>query len=105
MDPARQAATVLAQLGNSADQVAHSLKTRGIQGVRHTVRFLNPVVRYLKAELAESTSMDVIKRDQLSIALPDGRKLDVPLPPAVRAFLDAFDQRTYPELELPLDSL
>ncbi len=79
--------------------MAHSPKTRGIQGVRHTARFLSSVVRYLKAEVAGATSMDVIKPDQVSIALPDGRKL--PLPPAVRAFLDAFNQRTYPELELP----
>jgi len=40
---------VLANLGASADDVAAKLRARGIQGVRNTGRFLNPIVRYLVA--------------------------------------------------------
>lgn len=99
MDEVRQAATVLAQLGNTADEVAHSLKAQGIQGVRHTVRFLNPVVRCVRAVITGTLDMDVIEGDRLSMTLRDGRKLHVLLPPAVRAFLDAFHRGAYPDLE------
>jgi hypothetical protein len=102
VDHARRALTLLAQSGNTPDEVATSLKARAMQGVRHTVRFLNPVVRYLQTELAGTRDMDVINADRLSITLLDGSKEDVSLPTAIREFLDAFNQRAYPDLELPV---
>jgi hypothetical protein len=104
MDEAHQAATVLAQLGDTADAVACSLKAKAIQGVRNTVRFLNPIVRYLQSELFSTSDMNLIKGDQLSITLRDGRKADIPLPSAVRGFLAAFNEGAYADLELPQES-
>jgi hypothetical protein len=105
MNQARQAATLLAQLGNTSEEVADSLKAKAIQGVRYTVRFLNPIIRYLRTEIAGTGDMDVISADRLSITLLDGRKADVPLPEAVIDFLGYFNQRAYPDLELPVESL
>jgi len=99
MDEAHQAATVLAQLGDTADAVAHALKARGIQGVRHTVRFLNPLVRYLQSEITGTYDMNLIKGDRLSITLRDGRNFDVPLPSAVMDFLAAFHKGVHADLE------
>jgi hypothetical protein len=83
MDEVRQAAGLLAQLGDNADEVAGSLKASGIQGIRNTARFLNPIVRHLQAQIVGTSEMNLIKGNQLSIALRDGRKVDIPLPLAV----------------------
>jgi hypothetical protein len=100
MDEARQAATVLAQLGDTADAVAHALKAKDIQGVRHTVRFLNLLVRYLQSEITGTYDMNLIKGDQLSITLRDGRHFDVLLPSAAKDFLAAFNNGARADMEL-----
>jgi hypothetical protein len=99
MDEVRQAAGLLAQLGDTADEVAGSLKASGIQGIRNTVRFLNPIVRHLQAQIVGTSEMNLIKGNQLSITLRDGRKVDVPLPLAVMGFLTPFNEGAYADLE------
>ena len=37
---------MLVDLGNTPDEVADTLRASGITGVRNTVRFLNPIVRF-----------------------------------------------------------
>ena len=101
----QRTATALDRLGNTADEVAMTLKATGITGVRHTARFLNPIVRYVQTEIREPRNMDVIKGDRLSITFPDGRKEEVPLPKAVMEFHDAFNRGTYLDLLSRVDEL
>jgi hypothetical protein len=91
---------MLEDLGNSASKVADTLKSRGVQGVRHTVRILNPIVRFVAGHLLTSNlGMDLIVPDTFRMTLLDGTKIDAPMPQAVRDFLSAFNQGAYPELE------
>ncbi len=95
---------MLHQLGGTADEVAASLRNQGIRGVRNTVRFLNPVVRYVQGQVPAARGIDVMSGDAVRIVLPDGTRQNVPLPPPVKDFLDAFNQGRYPDLELPPDA-
>jgi hypothetical protein len=96
-----EAAMLLQGLGNTAEEVALRLGLMGIQGVRNTVRILNPIVRYIQTNVADAWNINVIAGDMLSMNFRDGRKEEVALPNAIRQFLDAFNRGTYPELELP----
>src|SRR5262245_39883552 len=104
MDPT-EVARLLDDLGRTADEVAATLKTQGVRGVRNTVRFLNPVVRYVSPRVAGLTTADVMRGDVLCLAIRGGRKEEVALPQAIRDFPDAFNRRAYPELELPEESI
>lgn len=92
---------VLQKLGATADEVAAALRVRGVQGVRNTVRFLNPIVRYVQAQVVGVQGCDVIQRDRIHIDLRAGQVEEVPLPRAVQEFLEAFDRGLYPDLHLP----
>jgi hypothetical protein len=92
---------LLQGLGGSADAVAATLRAAGIQGVRNTVRFLNPVVRYLQGQLRADASMDLIEPGKVRLRYGDGSREEAVLPAAVCQFLDAFNQGAYPELHLP----
>jgi hypothetical protein len=91
---------VLHGMGADADDIANSLRTAGVHGVRNTARFLNPIVRFCQSRLSEKCKLDVMQRGILRIALPEQAR-EVALPSAVIAFLDAFDRGAYPDLELP----
>src|SRR5207249_1673302 len=98
-----QVAKILEDLGQSADQVAQTLKAEGVQGIRNTVRTLNPIVRMVqKSLLLSSLGMDVMKRNSFRVVLLDGAEIETALPQAIREFLDAFDQGAYPDLEMPV---
>jgi hypothetical protein len=93
----------LEKLGTNADQVAQALSTKGIRGVRNSVRTLNPIVRYIRSDMALANDMDLILGNRLRISFPAGGKMEVLLPVAVVAFLGAFNRGAYPNLELPPD--
>lgn len=96
-------AGALLGLGSTAAEVAATLQSRHIQGVRNTVRFFNPIVRAVQSELqVDFSTLDAIQPDTLRMTLPD-RTEQVGLPAAVKNFLDAFNRGDYPELELPAD--
>lgn len=92
--------SVLEQLGSTPDQVAASLKSHGITGVRNTVRLLNPIVRFVQTQVTDYRDIDVQTTGQLRVTLPDGRKTVSPLPQTVIDFLTAFNRGGYPELEM-----
>lgn len=99
--PVKKAKQLLQRLGETADAVAKALDSEGIRGVRNTARFLNPIVRLIHMQVGDdSLHMDVMRGDTLRIIHPSGKTDEVPLPAAVKAFLDAFNQGTYPELEV-----
>src|ERR1700694_450936 len=84
-------ARMLHDLGNTADDVAAVLKAQKIQGVRNTVRMLNPIVRYIGSLVSETRDIDLIEAGTLRITLRNGSIERVTLPEAVREFLDAFN--------------
>ena len=92
---------MLDELGRMPDEIADSLRARGIKGVRNTVRILNPIVRYALAQLAGVQSADLILADRLRIEFASGETTEVPVPSAVREFLAMFHRGEYPDLEMP----
>src|SRR5262249_55844619 len=103
MNHAAELANILSGMGDTAHAVALTLGAASVQGVRNTVRFLNPIVRYCQAELRlDDYSLHLIQKDILRMVLPNQRALEVQLPRSVRGFLDAFNSGTFPNLELPV---
>lgn len=93
---------LLTQLGTTADEVATNLKAHGIQGSRNTARFLNPLVRYLETQIRpDCLSLDVMQRDRVRLVFGDGRQEEAIIPEPCLAFLQAFNQGGYPEMQLP----
>lgn len=97
---------LFAGLGSSADEIAATLSATNVRGVRNTVRYLNPIIRYLQDQLrTDDYTMDIWTADAshyvLRINAPDGSKEEIALPAVVKDFLDAFNQGAYPHLELP----
>jgi hypothetical protein len=95
---------ILDDLGQSADEVAAGLRARGINGVRNTVRILNPIVRYVSSLITDAYGVDLIQRERLRIEFASRQVCEVALPAAVLEFLDRFHEGCYPELEMPTRS-
>ncbi len=94
-------APILEAMGDTPDAVANTLRVAGVRGVRNTVRFLNPVVRFVKARLAfDAMSLDVIKGHTMRLRFLSGIKEDATLPQAVLDFLAAFNDGRYPDLAM-----
>jgi len=105
MDLQDELSMTLDRMGRTADEVAASLRTKGVQGVRNTVRLLNPVVRYVQNTL-QHDNLDLDVMTGKTIRLNSGsvvRIQEVAIPEAVRQFIDAFNKGAYPDLELPHD--
>lgn len=95
---------ILRLMGDSPSDVVATLRSRTIQGVRNTVRFFNPIVRFVEAELGVGPhSLDVIQPNVLRLTLPDHSTHETTLPLPVREFLEAFNRGEFPELELPAE--
>lgn len=91
---------LLARLDRPPDEVARLLKEAGISGVRNTVRFLNPLVRFVQARFhLDDYTLDVIKPGCLRLTLPDGTTRERAIPLTACEFLVAFNAGRYPELE------
>ncbi len=92
---------MLDELGNTPDEVADALRAHGITGVRNTVRFLNPIVRYVHSKLSDVYGIDIIQGDKLRIVFANCGEREVAVPGPVLRFLDGFHQGRYPDLEMP----
>src|SRR5438105_5000958 len=105
MSDSRILEQVLLLLGPSADAVAAILKENRIKGVRNTVRYLNPIVRFAQLQLRlDDYRLDVTHGDTmptyiLRMTLPNGTDEATIFPEPVREFLDAFNRGEYPEME------
>jgi hypothetical protein len=94
---------LLGQLGDSADKIAATLKAHEIRGVRNTVRFLNPIVRYVQQGLSLGPfNVDLTEPETLRVALLDGTNIRTGVRQPIKDFLEEFDNGCYPELELQL---
>lgn len=104
MDVQAHLSVLLKQMGDSADAVGDMLIAQKIQGVRHTVRFLNPIVRYLQRDLrVDDLRLDVMQGDRVTLTTAS-RTAETAMPTAVVQFLEAFNRGEYPACELPLDA-
>jgi hypothetical protein len=98
--PVNAIAKALGQLGPSALDVADALAAAGVRGRRRDASFTNPVIRYLNRTLDIGRRMTIpVGGDRLLVESPD-TTLEVPLPAAVKDFLDSFHTGLYPHLEL-----
>ncbi len=96
-----QMAKLLEELGATPDDVATSLKSHGVQGVRNAARTLNIIVRHVQGKIrVDAWALDMMKPGKLRLTYGDGRTEEAVIPEAVRLFLDAFNHGRYPELEL-----
>jgi len=95
---------MLDELGTTPEQVADALRSSGITGVRNTVRFLNPVVRYAHRKLTGAQGIDIIQGDKLRIEFANSVATEVAVPEAVLRFLERFHQGQYPDMEMPAGS-
>ncbi len=90
---------MLRSLGKTADEVASALRAKGVRGVPNTIRHLNPIVRYIQAEVTAAGVTHLVD-NKLTIRFPDGREQEETIPQSVKDFLDAFNQGRYPDLLL-----
>jgi hypothetical protein len=93
---------MLDELGRTPDAVANTLRALGINGVRNTVRILNPIVRYVAAQNPDARAIDLILVDRLRIVFASGVVIEVPVPEAVLEFLAMFHRGAFPDLEMPI---
>ncbi len=99
----KQTSGLLAELGNSPDEVAESLMSNGVHGVPRDNRSC-AVARYVSAVVGSEPSIRSVTVGPCSMMIslvrpaddrPAGR-LHVQLPKPVRDFVAAFDARQYP---------
>ena len=95
---------MLDDLGRTSDEVASTLRSRGIVGVRNTVRILNPIVRDVYSLIPNAYSIDLIQYNQLRIEFASRDHSEVKVPAAVLEFLARFNEGYYPDLEMPTRS-
>src|SRR5688572_14717253 len=98
MEQTERLARLLSILGSSAVEVAFTLQAKQVQGVRNTVRQLNPIVRYVQSQipLDDYRLYLLPSRDgeayRLRLILADARELETTLPRPVREFLEGFNR-------------
>jgi hypothetical protein len=95
-----QAAKILERAGDSCDQIADTLRARGVKGVRNAVRMLNPIVRLIQQSIPPSVLMNLMDHESLRMMLPDGMTEEIPVRQPVVDFLNAFNEGKYPALEM-----
>lgn len=100
-------ADALRALGDTSNEVAESMRSVGVQGVRNTVRTLNPVVRYLATKnLRPVSDIDLTSPQALRfVSTVTGKPRQIILPPPVIEFLIEFNRGDYPDLELPPEAV
>ena len=94
---------MLEELGNTPDEVADSLRAKGIKGVRNTVHILNPIVRYALTRRPDAKGIDLILGERLRTVFADGQVSEIAVPEPVLRFLEAFHQGHYADMEMPID--
>lgn len=96
-------ATLLDAMGTDPVAIATTLRAEQVHGIRGSV-LVHPVCRWLIRLVPDLGA--VLGRDTVNVFRPGrGRSIHgavVPLPDAVRAFADRFDDGEHPELELSM---
>lgn len=92
----KQVGSLLNVLGNTADEVADSLRLRGIKGYKGDACQC-PVANYLIAELGTYPG-DLVTYDIVSYSTPDDSGFSFRTPEPVFQFILRFDTGVYPDL-------
>jgi len=91
----------LEALGSTEQEVAATLKAKGIRGLRD-YSWGCPVANYLKSL---GYQVEMVLDDHVCADIVDGclfKRFNACTPPAIKAFILAFDRRDYPELDWSL---
>lgn len=92
---------LLASLGETVDGVVTSLRSAGVRGTPTNAEQCAIAV-YLRAVMTSDTRVRSVSVGNTSVMVaPDQRwrrSVAVPLPSPVRQFIEAFDERRYPDL-------
>ena len=99
---ARSTATLLKGLGSDAAGVARTLADAGVQGQPADARQC-AMAMYLRAVMAGDPRVSAVRvfHDRVVVASPGRfrqRRVAVPLPASIRAFVAGFDAQRYPGL-------
>ena len=89
----------LAALGDTPDQVADTMRTSGVRGLRDSPSIRNPIVRYLNRTLNIGGRLEVTAGGTALHLLLGGKVSELALPIPVQVFLDGFHRGLYPDLE------
>ncbi|HXW34884.1 MAG TPA: hypothetical protein VEJ87_09930 [Acidimicrobiales bacterium] len=96
-----QTAELLSSLGDSVDAVVTRLRSAGVRGTPTNAEQCAVAV-YLRAVMTSDNRVRSVSVGNTSVMIaPEQRwrrSVAVPLPPPVRQFIEAFDERRFPEL-------
>ncbi len=92
----RQITKTLVALGGTADEIADTLDAGGWRGLQYDAEAC-PVSRYLTA-VGTRIHGAAVGTYQATVHTLDGPVTEIDLPPAVAAFVQAFDRGDYPDL-------
>lgn len=101
---------IFAAMGQTADQVAETLRAHGCRGY-HCGNSPCPVFRYVYRKFDDGQLVlqydiysQALKPSKLCLYPADGeRRVEMPLPAAIAEFLARFDDGLYPDLDLESD--
>jgi hypothetical protein len=98
----RQTLDLLGELGEDVETVVNRLGTAGVHGTPTNAENCAVAV-YLRAVMTGDPRVRTVSVGNTSVMVspPQGwrRSVAVSLPPAVRRFIEAFDERRFPQLE------
>jgi len=89
----------LPALGNSADQVAETLRMSGVRGHRGERSFRNLVIRYLNRQLDIGGLLEIADDASILRIVQHGKAREIELPQCLSSFLAQSHQGLYPDLE------
>ena len=106
MSSAAQISAILEGLGSSSGEIAQCLRSKSVQGIRNTARFLNPIIRVVRRSLSGNhVDVDLIQPGVLRVTFADGRRVNAAVPKTVQDFLRDFNEGAYADLEMPMEDV
>ena len=90
-------------IGSTADEVADRLRELRIRGVPNTVASLNPIGKYVDAQVTLDAIVIDLSNGTLTITFPSQRTHVIALPQPVVDFLHGFNEGAYPDLIMDLE--
>ena len=96
----RNITIALRELGQTADEVAASLRAEGCIGIRNDV-VLSPVAKYINCAVPQIL-VPIVSTNHITVITHERTTVEVPLPQAVVEFLAAFNDGAYDDLAVTI---